>query len=200
MAAALLGRAQQGQEGHPRRPTTQSSLSQLPRCHAATLPHRAHPAQPSNDDSFLFPPYSILRDVLNSDLMRPGVRLPTQSSSLARENAAPPTSGPAKKHIPFSGWLRKPTSRPEHIIHILGSGHPDNPESPLELEDLAKAPRNPPGTEGASSRAAKRGDKRLRKLEWLAEQEDMKFSHSIQFNAVPDWSSNYISYSNLKKL
>ncbi|KZF19878.1 SPX-domain-containing protein [Xylona heveae TC161] len=28
----------------------------------------------------------------------------------------------------------------------------------------------------------------------------MKFSHSIQFNAVPDWSNNYISYSNLKKL
>ena len=28
----------------------------------------------------------------------------------------------------------------------------------------------------------------------------MKFSHSIQFNAVPDWSSQYISYSNLKKL
>jgi len=27
----------------------------------------------------------------------------------------------------------------------------------------------------------------------------MKFSHSIQFNAVPDWSSNYIAYSNLKK-
>ena len=29
---------------------------------------------------------------------------------------------------------------------------------------------------------------------------DMKFSHSIQFNAVPDWSSHYIAYSNLKKL
>lgn len=29
---------------------------------------------------------------------------------------------------------------------------------------------------------------------------NMKFSHSIQFNAVPDWSSNYIAYSNLKKL
>ncbi|KAJ5084711.1 hypothetical protein NUU61_009290 [Penicillium alfredii] len=28
----------------------------------------------------------------------------------------------------------------------------------------------------------------------------MKFSHSIQFNAVPDWSTNYIAYSNLKKL
>ncbi|KAF1978244.1 plasma membrane phosphate transporter-like protein Pho87 [Bimuria novae-zelandiae CBS 107.79] len=28
----------------------------------------------------------------------------------------------------------------------------------------------------------------------------MKFSHSLQFNAVPDWSNHYISYSNLKKL
>ncbi|KAI5791601.1 SPX domain-containing protein [Peziza echinospora] len=27
----------------------------------------------------------------------------------------------------------------------------------------------------------------------------MKFSHSIQFNAVPDWSSHYIAYSSLKK-
>ncbi|KAI5291999.1 low-affinity phosphate transporter [Ascosphaera acerosa] len=28
----------------------------------------------------------------------------------------------------------------------------------------------------------------------------MKFSHSLQFNAVPDWSTHYIAYSNLKKL
>lgn len=28
----------------------------------------------------------------------------------------------------------------------------------------------------------------------------MKFSHSLQFNAVPDWSNHYIAYSNLKKL
>ncbi|TGZ80999.1 SPX domain-containing protein [Ascodesmis nigricans] len=28
----------------------------------------------------------------------------------------------------------------------------------------------------------------------------MKFSHSVQFNAVPEWASNYIAYSNLKKL
>ena len=28
----------------------------------------------------------------------------------------------------------------------------------------------------------------------------MKFSHSLQFNAVPDWTAHYISYSNLKKL
>jgi len=28
----------------------------------------------------------------------------------------------------------------------------------------------------------------------------MKFSHSLQFNVVPDWSAYYIAYSNLKKL
>ena len=33
-----------------------------------------------------------------------------------------------------------------------------------------------------------------------ASEDVMKFSHSIQFNAVPDWSSQYIAYSNLKKL
>ena len=39
-----------------------------------------------------------------------------------------------------------------------------------------------------------------RKLPDFSLLEKMKFSHSIQFNAVPDWSGHYISYSNLKKL
>lgn len=42
--------------------------------------------------------------------------------------------------------------------------------------------------------------KREEKSRWLDEQDEMKFSHSIQFNAVPDWSSHYIAYSNLKKM
>ncbi|KAI9155346.1 transporter [Paramyrothecium foliicola] len=46
----------------------------------------------------------------------------------------------------------------------------------------------------------RRQDKKRQKRAWLEEQDDMKFSHSIQFNAVPDWSSHYIAYSNLKKL
>ena len=46
----------------------------------------------------------------------------------------------------------------------------------------------------------RRAQKRERKLQRILEEEEMKFSHSIQFNAVPDWSSHYISYSNLKKL
>ncbi|KAF5022062.1 hypothetical protein F66182_5889 [Fusarium sp. NRRL 66182] len=52
----------------------------------------------------------------------------------------------------------------------------------------------------AAEREARRQTKREEKLRWLEEQDEMKFSHSIQFNAVPDWSSHYIAYSNLKKL
>ena len=42
--------------------------------------------------------------------------------------------------------------------------------------------------------------KKDEKRRWLEKQDEMKFSHSLQFNAVPDWSSHYIAYSNLKKL
>lgn len=49
-------------------------------------------------------------------------------------------------------------------------------------------------------REERRERKRREKLERLLEEAEMKFSHSIQFNAVPEWSSHYIAYSNLKKL
>ncbi|KAF2966024.1 hypothetical protein GQX73_g7558 [Xylaria multiplex] len=51
-----------------------------------------------------------------------------------------------------------------------------------------------------SGRERREQAKREEKKRWLDEQDDMKFSHSVQFNAVPDWSSHYIAYSNLKKL
>lgn len=50
------------------------------------------------------------------------------------------------------------------------------------------------------AKQARRAEKRLEKRRWLEEQDEMKFSHSIQFNAVPDWSDRYLAYSNLKKL
>lgn len=68
--------------------------------------------------------------------------------------------------------------------------------SDVELDDLA----------GLDARQQlhrvqiERERKREKKIKRLREEEDMKFSHSVQFNAVPDWSSHYISYSNLKKL
>ncbi|CAA9960289.1 hypothetical protein HRS9122_00883 [Pyrenophora teres f. teres] len=51
----------------------------------------------------------------------------------------------------------------------------------------------------APARETKRQQKRREKLEQLREADEMKFSHSLQFNAVPDWSNHYIAYSNLKK-
>ncbi|KKA29554.1 hypothetical protein TD95_001662, partial [Thielaviopsis punctulata] len=49
-------------------------------------------------------------------------------------------------------------------------------------------------------RAARYQQKRRDKKQRLLKLDEMRFSHSIQFNAVPDWSSHYIAYSNLKKL
>ena len=132
--------------------------------------------------------------------MRPGVCQAIQTSRLANQSSGQLAPGPAQTHLHHSGWLRGSASKPAYIITILGLGYSDTAQGPLELEDFARSPPNPSGNKAAPSRAARRGDKKLRKLKWLAKQEEMKFSHSIQFNAVPDWSSNYISYSNLKKL
>lgn len=52
----------------------------------------------------------------------------------------------------------------------------------------------------ARERQRKYDTKRAEKRRWLEEKDEMKFSHSIQFNAVPDWSNHYIAYSTLKKL
>jgi phosphate transporter len=56
------------------------------------------------------------------------------------------------------------------------------------------------GIQDRQEKLAQRDARREEKIRSLDEQDNMKFSHSIQFNAVPDWSSHYIAYSNLKKL
>ncbi|ODA83908.1 hypothetical protein RJ55_02425 [Drechmeria coniospora] len=66
----------------------------------------------------------------------------------------------------------------------------------LELSDYGEIQ----ASKDAQERDRKRREKRESKRRWLEAQDEMKFSHSIQFNAVPDWSSHYIAYSNLKKL
>ncbi|KAI9681299.1 MAG: low-affinity phosphate transporter [Caeruleum heppii] len=66
----------------------------------------------------------------------------------------------------------------------------------IELDDLNTSRRRL----WLEQRSIKWEVKRQEKLQKLREADEMKFSHSIQFNAVPDWSSHYISYSNLKKL
>ncbi|KAM0219721.1 hypothetical protein ACHAPA_003791 [Fusarium lateritium] len=71
-----------------------------------------------------------------------------------------------------------------------------NQSEQFELVDYPPIQARRDAADRESRRQAKRDDKRR----WLDEQDEMKFSHSIQFNAVPDWSSHYIAYSNLKKL
>ncbi len=72
-----------------------------------------------------------------------------------------------------------------------------------DAENKAQSPSESRDTGVTNQRSEKeigRAQKRAEKRRWLDEQDEMKFSHSIQFNAVPDWSSHYIAYSNLKKL
>lgn len=78
----------------------------------------------------------------------------------------------------------------------LSAYHDSAGADTFELQEL------PQHTDGAQEGRveSKRERKRREKLERLREADEMKFSHSLQFNSVPDWSSHYIAYSNLKKL
>lgn len=69
----------------------------------------------------------------------------------------------------------------------------------IELDQLLRKDSNPDKTswKDRQNRDRQEAERKLREFSLL---EKMKFSHSIQFNAVPEWSSHYISYSNLKKL
>ena len=74
-------------------------------------------------------------------------------------------------------------------------------KSPVGESFELKKLRGPTGEPSkARSVETKRERKRREKLKQLLATDEMKFSHSLQFNSVPDWSSHYIAYSNLKKL
>ncbi|KAJ4297640.1 hypothetical protein N0V90_005534 [Kalmusia sp. IMI 367209] len=104
---------------------------------------------------------------------------------------------------PQIGWdlrsasLAIPRALPSTAILDRIALYRDRPtEDALELQELPKHASSP----RRSKREHKRAQKRQEKLEQLRAADEMKFSHSLQFNAVPDWSNHYIAYSNLKKL
>lgn len=70
----------------------------------------------------------------------------------------------------------------------------------FELNDYVGTQELEAHSHRAAALEAPGGQRRQEKVRKLDEADEMKFSHSIQFNAVPDWSSHYIAYSNLKKL
>jgi phosphate transporter len=89
------------------------------------------------------------------------------------------------------------------LTRLDRGGSPSATDDPLlpdteqyELEDYKRIQKRQELEAEGARRAAKNAGKARR----LDEEDEMKFSHSIQFNAVPDWSSHYIAYSNLKKL
>ncbi|USP81304.1 hypothetical protein yc1106_08578 [Curvularia clavata] len=90
---------------------------------------------------------------------------------------------------PKIGWdLRcNPPHNPPTVDSLPSPYRDGAPDQAFELQVLDSTPHT------------KRQHKRAQKLQQLREADDMKFSHSLQFNAVPDWSNHYIAYSNLKK-
>lgn len=70
----------------------------------------------------------------------------------------------------------------------------------IELAELPPPALHSVYTAASRPQSASQANLRRRAKVCQLLEDDMKFSHSIQFNAVPDWSSHYISYSNLKKL
>ncbi|KAI5305250.1 ribosomal protein S8A [Ascosphaera pollenicola] len=81
--------------------------------------------------------------------------------------------------------------RPESTRRDLGEpNHPLEPEEWVDLQEFHHL-------DGLRDPALEKLDSSRR---LPTEFDIMKFSHSLQFNAVPDWNTHYIAYSNLKKL
>ena len=102
--------------------------------------------------------------------------------------------------------LDRRRGQPWSLPHSTTAQRYTDEGSEIDIE-LAELP--PPALDGASytvtsytvkPHAASQANLRRRAKVCQLLEDEMKFSHSIQFNAVPDWSSHYISYSNLKKL
>jgi SPX domain len=84
-------------------------------------------------------------------------------------------------------------------LNAFGGGANGSREEPaIELGSVSVA--RPNDRAHAAGEEINQRERSRRKYRKLLEREAMKFSHSIQFNAVPEWTSHYINYSNLKKL
>lgn len=120
-------------------------------------------------------------------------------TSDSQTSAAPHSTSPTAGHTIPTGVLERggriPDSTKSLGRQLAPEQQPANIEQ-YELADYSQIEARRKHDEKEARRTLKKADKRR----WLEDQDEMKFSHSIQFNAVPDWSSHYIAYSNLKKL
>ena len=113
---------------------------------------------------------------------------------------------PRTTGVLFSVSVSESESAQPSKTNPKSSGQQEDQQDEFELQDYPQpkqhhtADTNQRNLNPSRDRAARREEKKARKRRWLDAQDEMKFSHSIQFNAVPDWSTHYIAYSNLKKL
>lgn len=112
------------------------------------------------------------------------------SSSSSSSHPARPdgTDKQSSRQLPGGGSILAPRA---HEFHLAAADFEE-----YELSDYTGIQERKEKEVQLSKREIKRQEKRRQ----LDQADEMKFSHSIQFNAVPDWSSHYIAYSNLKKL
>ena len=134
------------------------------------------------DENFGIPPLRLSQFTIPPSIP---AHNPSSVRSTGPEHGALPTGQPTSTGLSGRGGS---AASGESTAHSSAEQY--------ELADLGQLQRRERGREEGTRKLSKREEKRR----WLDEQDEMKFSHSIQFNAVPDWSSHYIAYSNLKKL
>lgn len=122
------------------------------------------------------------------------------AAHLPSASGAPESSAAGARQSRSAGGLFRPATNSQSLAGV-------KPGPETEQEKQERPNHRPRGTrftrlrfwaEALRRRAQEASQPRVNRDPETAAK--MKFSHSIQFNAVPDWSSNYIAYSNLKKL
>jgi len=122
--------------------------------------------------------------------------------SKGRYQQAAPRSQGTRGQSELSGW----TAGSYRVVEVEEKQGGDQGDENDSDNDKKRETVKERGTLDASERFNRKDFRPRRQRPWSARHgritrnEAMKFSHSIQFNAVPDWSGSYLFYSNLKKL
>ncbi|PYH79902.1 plasma membrane phosphate transporter Pho87 [Aspergillus uvarum CBS 121591] len=148
----------------------------------------------------LFPRLLFSSDTVSSNAVgRSVARIASARGASTHDNTVTPLGHQAIELVEFPESLPVTTSAKSHDLRSRAVAH--HPDSPLHGTDDEKR---------VLRRTQHRRPDRIKfwieALQRCAHHHQrinppkMKFSHSIQFNAVPDWSAYYLAYSNLKKL
>ncbi|EED16754.1 plasma membrane phosphate transporter Pho87, putative [Talaromyces stipitatus ATCC 10500] len=182
--------------------------------------------QPQQPQPIDLPPISQSFDVSREDVKRiPSKLVPLEAGPLS--SFSPSSSSATRATRPFNQRILPNTSSTslrrtagisygfvphDDTASSINSGSQDHEGtgfSPLPSQNLERAQQRFIKSNGRAATGlrphilwAEALEKRNRGLDksFRYDLANMKFSHSLQFNSVPDWSAYYIAYDNLKKL